>query len=242
MARLSDDWVLFILFGFVIFVMVSGASNSPITGDLIPDPMFYLALLIIHAVFITRDNRVSIHFEKPGNPRVRSLLIALSGYGAFIFLTPVIAGIFLVANNFTPFIIAQGSSLIASQGQLLGSETVTIANAIRDSPTFAMLIVAIFGVIETLLFFGSALEFLKDRVDKKVAWAIVVLAFTGFHIFVKKTIATNGLNIGLISTLSFAIISLIIVEVTDQLIEASELHGGTNAIAAFLQLKKNGII
>ena len=245
MARLSDDWILFILFAFIIFVMVSGASNSAVTGALIPDPMFYLALLIIHAVLITRDKRVSIQFENNNNPRMQSLMIAIAGYGAFIFLTPIIAGLFLVANNLTPTMLMSEPGLInsaASQVQLLGQETITIANAIRDSPYFAMIIVAIFGVIETLLFFGSGLEFLRDRVDKRWAWAIVILAFSGFHIFVKNVIAKNGLNVGLISTLSFAIISLIIVEMTDQIIEASELHAGTNAIAAFLQLKQKGII
>lgn len=228
--KLSDDILTFALGIITLFVFLSGQEKVA---------TFYGLMLLLDAYFFGRDEDVRLPFERSDKNRMEGFLTAAGVYIGYIMLVPAavmsIYGIKLLMNHETILQITQAM----------------LPDLIISAPLFSMITKAAFGIQETRFFFARGPEFLADQfglsldIDSRSVWIWIsaALGFVGFHIFIKKAIdLATGLNTGLIATTVFAIVSIGLIIYQKQHRDADILHGGTNFIAEYLQLKAKGII
>jgi len=180
----------------------------------------YFGLAIFNIVLYQNYNHWKLRFNK-GQKLVESIVIALMAYGAFLAISSVLGAVGM--NSFS----------LNSMFGLMSQTVPALSNSFLLTLLGFGLVVAI---LETDFFFGRLLELganklnISTKFDLKNPnlWMLILLIsgiFSGFHISAKII----ELNIGLLFTFLFAVISCWIVIYTRRTAEASKFHILTNS-------------
>ena len=210
MANLTFRAVFFIVGVLLAFV----ATNIETNLGLIFIGMLGIAFL----TFITDKQPTWVIERKPN--RLKSAILAYGAYIAVSILSAVGLAIFKLTDN-----VQVGLGSVASAVEILAQAELALANSIPlNIFSFGFLI----PIVESILFFGIALEVLQDwtkhkprLIDIKTISMIALIsgAFTAFH-FSAKGFREEALFMVFL----FSVVSLILVIYEGQIMSAIMLH------------------
>lgn len=186
-------------------------------------------LLILDYIMFYSDNFVSYPFEKTSDNRMQAVLYSIIGYGVFIGLASVLAGV----ANFAGSVL---ETLSTSVPVLSQSQSIAIL-------AWGVLI----PIIETRFFFGRLFEFIGDKWNAPMGragltsirtWMTIVFVSGLFALFHLTAKASQG-DIGFLTTFIFGAVSCAMVVYFQETKQATGMHIFSNTIAV---LTKYGVI
>lgn len=197
----------------------------------------FFAFLLGSSFLYYLDKKKTLFLEKPGNNRLKSVVMAVVAYAAFIFSSAVVLGFLKLTGTIS------AGSVIDVYSQFLGSMMAQYSPALAGNVFLTFVSWGwLIPPIETFAFFIVLFELLTDYFFKThisikdpktwMAGLAVAIGFVLFHLTSKGITNTPAL----IMTLIFALISVILVLMTHQALEAVIFHIMVNSISIIVSM------
>lgn len=221
------------VFGFVIWILYFLLVNfEPTMANI------FIGIFIGSIILFQSDKIKTFVFERPGNNKLKSVGKALIAVAAFYIISAVVLGILKLTGTLSI------ESTAALYSDFLGSMMAQYSPALADSAFFTLVSWGTqIPIVESFAFFVVLFEFLVNIVFKehpnikKVKTWFAAIIVSGVFMYFHMTAKGIGNDPALLMTFIFALISVVLVMITKQALEAVIFHIVVNSSAIIIGMK-----